>query len=166
MSTSETPVRYLGIDPGLTKTGYAVLEATGNKIHLREGGLIRSTQDRELGERVREIHRGLAEVIEEHHPKAAAIEQVFSSGVNPKTAILMAHARGGLLLALADAEVPVLHYTPRQVKKLLTGSGKASKEQMQHAVKTELGLDDVLKPNDVADATAMAICLAHALKFA
>jgi crossover junction endodeoxyribonuclease RuvC len=94
------------------------------------------------------------------------IEQVFSLGRNPKSALLMAHARGAILMVAAQLNVPIIHFTPTQVKRLLTGSGRASKEQMQHAVARELRLDRVLEPNDVADASALAICLYHRLRFA
>lgn len=152
------PACVLGIDPGLNRTGYAVLERSPGKPILREGGVIRSTGDLSLAERVLELGRGLREVICEFKPQVVAIEQVFSTAKFPKTAILMAHARGALLFAAADQGVDVVHYTPTQVKRLLTGSGNASKEQIQHAVRQELGLENVLEPNDVADAFAVALC--------
>ena len=148
----------LGIDPGLNRTGYAVLTASGGRPVLREGGVIRSTPARSLAERVLEIGTGLREVLEEFQPDAVAIEQVFSLGKNPKTAILMAHARGVILFAAAERQTPIVHYTPRQIKKILTGSGAAGKEQVQRAVTRELGLDKVPEPNDVADACAIALC--------
>lgn len=148
----------LGIDPGLNRTGYAVLGMHQGKPRLCEGGVIRSTKELTLAERVLEIGRGIREVIAEYAPTAVAIEQVFSHAQYPKTAILMAHARGAILYAVADAGVPVVHYTPTQIKRLLTGSGKASKEQVQHAIRHELGLAEILEPNDVADATAVALC--------
>lgn len=157
---------YLGVDPGLNKTGYALVEWVAGRVVLREGGLVRSTQSRTLAQRVLEIGHGLREVIEEHKPKVMAIEQVFSYGKNPKTALLMAHARGAILMTAASCEVPVVHYTPTQIKRLLTGSGKASKEQIQHAVKAELRLKEILEPNDVSDASAIALCVCHSLKFA
>lgn len=156
--------RCLGVDPGLVRTGYSVLESTVNGFYLREGGVIRSTRGQPLAERVHEIGSGLREVIREFKPRALAIEQVFSLGKNPKSAILMAHARGAILLVAAEENVPVIHFTPTQVKKLLTGSGRASKEQIQHAVKTDLRLDALLEPHDVADASAVAICLHHQLR--
>ncbi|MGE3314713.1 MAG: crossover junction endodeoxyribonuclease RuvC [Planctomycetaceae bacterium] len=156
--------RCLGIDPGLVRTGYAVLETTSNGHFLREGGVIRSTRGQTLAERVHEIGNGLREVIREFRPRALAIEQVFSLGKNPKSAILMAHARGAILLVAAEENLPVIHFTPTQVKKLLTGSGRASKEQIQHAVRMELRLEQVLDPHDVADASAIAICLHHHLR--
>ena len=161
-----TAERCLGIDPGLMRTGYAVLERRARAPFLREGGVIRSTKGESLAARVLEIGNGLREVIRDFRPRAMAIEQVFSLGKNPKSALLMAHARGAILMVAAEMEVPVIHFTPTQVKKLLTGSGRASKEQIQHAVKNELHLDKLLEPHDVADASAVAICLYHSLRFA
>lgn len=157
--------RYLGIDPGLNRTGYAVLERRPRGPFLLEGGILRSDQKASLQHRVLEIARGLREVLEELRPEIVAIEQLFSHTRNPKTAILMAHARGAILMTLAESEIPVVNYTPTQIKRLLTGSGSASKEQIQHAVKTELKLDNIPEPNDVADASAIALCLYHSVKF-
>ncbi len=158
--------RYLGIDPGLNRTGYAVLERRSKGPFLLEGGILRSTQKSTLQHRVLEIAKGLREVVEELQPEAVGIEQVFSHTQNPKTALLMAHARGAILLTLAEANIPIVHYTPTQIKKLLTGSGRAPKEQIQHAVKAELKLETIPEPNDVADASAIALCLYHSVRFA
>lgn len=160
-NSAPRPNVVLGIDPGLNRTGYAILERSPTGPVLREGGVIRSTASLSLAERVLEIGRGLREVIEEFQPQVLAIEQVFSSAQFPATAILMAHARGAILYAAADASLPVVDYAPREVKQLLTGSGKASKEQVQHAIRHELKLDHVLEPNDVADAFAVALCHYH-----
>ncbi len=150
--------RYLGIDPGLNRTGYAVFERGPHGPVLCEGGVIRSTPKSPLAERVCEIGQGVREVIEQFRPAVMAIEQVFSTVKYPKTAVLMAHARGAILFAAAEQRVPVVHYTPRQIKRLLTGSGKATKDQVQHAIRNELHLKAVLEPNDVADAAAVALC--------
>jgi crossover junction endodeoxyribonuclease RuvC len=150
--------KYLGIDPGLNCTGYAVFERSRGGPLLREGGVIRSTPKLTLSERVHEIGQGIRELLEQYTPVVMAIEQVFSTGKFPKTALLMAHARGAILYAAAERRVRVVHYTPRQIKHLLTGSGKASKEQIQRAVQHELRLPNVLEPNDVADAAAVALC--------
>lgn len=158
------PASCLGIDPGLNRTGYAVLERGPGGPRLREGGVIRSTAALSLAERVHEIGCGLREVIEELRPEVMAIEQVFTLGKNPKTSILMAHARGTILFAAAEQGMPVAHYTPRQIKKLLTGSGAAGKQQVQQAVTRELGLSDVPEPNDVADACAIALCHWHSCR--
>lgn len=148
----------LGIDPGLNRTGYAVLERGSRGPILREGGVIRSTQGLSLTERILEIGRGVREVIEQYQPAVLAVEQVFSHAQFPKTAVLMAHARGAILYAAADARLDVVHYTPTQIKRLLTGSGKAGKEQIQLAIQREFSLDKVLEPHDVADAAAVALC--------
>ena len=158
--------RYLGIDPGLNRTGYAILDRTPNGPVLREGGVLRSSASNTLAERVHELGTGLSEIVTEFRPHAMGIEQLFSLGKNPKTALMMAHARGAYLFVARNSELPILHFTPSQVKKLLTGSGRASKEQIQYAVQRELGLPSVLEPNDVADAAAIALCLYHSVKFA
>jgi crossover junction endodeoxyribonuclease RuvC len=156
--------RYLGIDPGLSRTGYALLERTAAGPFLREGGIIQSTPKCTLQKRVHEIGTGLREVLEELKPQMVAIEQIFSHTQNVKTALLMAHARGAILMAVADAGIPVVHYSATQVKRLLTGSGRAGKEQIQHAVRAELKLNQLPEPNDVADASAIALCLYHSVK--
>ncbi len=149
---------YLGIDPGLNRTGYALIRRSTLRPVLLEGGVISSTKSKTLAQRVLEIGTGIREVLAEFSPEAIAIEQVFSMTRNPKTAVLMAHARGAILFAAAETEIPLVHYTPRQIKKLLTGTGTASKEQVQLAVQRELKLKKILEPNDVADASATALC--------
>jgi crossover junction endodeoxyribonuclease RuvC len=156
--------RYLGIDPGLLRTGYALLERGPQGPILCEGGIIRTDPKRSLAERVCEIGKGMREVLDQFQPEVMAIEQVFSIGRHPKPALLMAHARGVILLTAAEQQVPVAHYTPTQNKRLLTGSGKASKEQVQHAIMNELRLDRLLEPNDVADAFAVALCHFHSAR--
>lgn len=153
---------YLGIDPGLNRTGYALIRR-GPRPFLLEGGVISSRPKAALAERVREIGEGIRELLEEFSPDAVAIEQVFSMPRNPRTAILMSHARGAILFAVAESRRPVVSYSPRQMKKLLTGSGTASKEQVQLAIQRELGLPSLLEPNDVADACAIALCHYHSL---
>ena len=129
--------RYLGIDPGLNRTGYAIIVRTEEGPVLEEGGVISSNREWSLAERVTEIGRGLVEVIEEYAPEAMAIEQVFSHGSYPKTAVLMAHARGAILFAAADRRIPVVHYTPAQIKRLLTGSGQPAQHLgLAHAGQT------------------------------
>ncbi len=158
--------RYLGIDPGLNRTGYALIERTTSGPLLREGGIIQSTRGSTLHHRVHEIGSGLREVLEELRPGIVAIEQIFLHTRNVKTAILLAHARGAILMTVADLGIPVVHYTPTQIKRLLTGSGKAGKEQIQHVVRAELKLNCLPEPNDVADASAVALCLYHSVKIA
>jgi len=162
--TSPQPGVVLGIDPGLNRTGYAVLAPRGRQPWLREAGVIRSTPKLSLSERVREIGEGLQEVFEQYHPEVVALEQVFSTGQFPQSALLMAHARGVILFVSARNLCPVVGYAPRQVKRLLTGSGKADKLQVQQAVKSELRLTQILEPNDVADAAAIALCHYHSAR--
>ncbi len=158
--------RYLGIDPGLNRTGYALIERTARGPILREGGVIQSTQKLTLHQRVLEIGTGIREVLAELKPEIVAIEQVFSNAQNVKSCLLLAHARGAILMMIAEAGIPVVHYTPAQIKRLLTGSGKAPKDQMQHAIRAELKLTELPEPNDVADASAVALCLYHSVRIA
>ena len=157
---------YLGIDPGLNRTGYALLRRSATGPILCEAGVVRSAASDALARRVHEIAQGLREVVEEFQPSVAAVEQVFSFRRNPRTALRMAHARGGILMTLHDLHVPIVHYTPTEIKRLLTGSGRASKQQIQHAVRNELRLAEVPEPNDVADASAVALCVYHHIGFA
>jgi crossover junction endodeoxyribonuclease RuvC len=151
--------RVVGIDPGLTVTGYAVIEPGGRTPYVVEAGVIRPKMGgTSMGDRLRVIHEGLIEILEAFPPSALALEQVHSRVKHPRTAILMAHARGVIVLAAAQRAVPVFGYAASRIKKTLTGSGKAPKEQMQHAIKTELGLDRLPEPHDVADACAVALC--------
>lgn len=165
-SSSHAAELLLGIDPGLVRTGYALLERSAYGPVLREGGVIRSTSKLSLAERVYEIGVGMRELFDEFGPQVMAIEQVFSLSRNPKSALLMAHARGAILFTAAERKVPVVHFSPTQVKRMLTGSGRAPKQQIQEAIKRELKLDRLLEPNDVADASAIALCLYHSIRFA
>jgi crossover junction endodeoxyribonuclease RuvC len=143
----------------LTVTGYAVVEPTGRRAYVVEAGVIRPGPSRaSMSDRLKIIHDSLMEVLEAYPPEALALEQVHSRVKHPRTAILMAHARGVIVLAAAQRSVPVFGYAPSRIKKMLTGSGKAPKEQMQHAIKTELGLETIPEPHDVADACAVALC--------
>jgi crossover junction endodeoxyribonuclease RuvC len=154
-------MRILGLDPGLQVTGYAVLEVADAGAIVRDAGVIRSAEGRDaadMAQRVRVLYDGLCEVLDEWKPQAMAVEQLYAHYDHPRTAILMAHARGAFLLAGAQRSIPVISYAATKVKKLVTGSGRASKEQMQHAVARELGLAKPPEPNDVADALAIALC--------
>ncbi len=155
------PTRILGIDPGLNTTGYAVLEFAAAGPKVCEAGVVRGRTKESLTARVHEIHLGVTEVIETWTPAAVAIEQLYSHYQRPRTAILMGHARGVICLAAAQAGLPVISYNATQVKKLLTGSGRAGKDQVQRAVQRELRLDKVPEPPDVADALAIALCHYH-----
>ena len=151
-------LRILGIDPGLNITGYGVLEFDNGRLNLCEAGVVRGKSKGSLTKRLVEIHEGVVEVIAGLHPNVMAIEELYSHYARPKTAILMGHARGVICLAAALADIPVKHYSATQIKRILTGSGHASKSQVQRAIQHELALAVVPEPPDVADALAVALC--------
>jgi crossover junction endodeoxyribonuclease RuvC len=151
-------LRILGIDPGLNITGYGVLEADQGRLRLIEAGVVRGKSRGSLTRRLVEIHEGVAEVIASLHPAVMALEELYSHYARPRTAILMGHARGVICLAAAKADVRVAHYSATQIKRILTGSGHASKAQVQRAIQRELALAIVPEPPDVADALAAALC--------
>lgn len=153
--------RILGIDPGLNTTGYAVIDFGGRTPRLCEAGIVRSKAKASIESRLGEIHEGVREVIEAHTPDMMALEQLFSHYERPRTAILMGHARGVICLAAGLGGIPVQHYEPTRVKKIMTGNGHAPKHQIQLAVKLQLGLASLPEPNDVADAMAIALCGHH-----
>jgi crossover junction endodeoxyribonuclease RuvC len=151
-------LRILGIDPGLNITGYGVLEVENGRLRLCEAGVVRGKSRGSLTRRLVEIHEGVSEVIASLHPSVMAIEQLYSHYARPRTAILMGHARGVICLAAAQAGVEVIHYAATQIKRILTGSGRASKSQMQRAIQRELALSQIPDPPDIADALAAALC--------
>ena len=151
-------MRILGIDPGLNTTGYGVVEIADRRIRLVEAGVVRGRPKGSLAARVREIHDGVADVLAGLRPQAMALEKLYSHYDRPTTAILMGHARGVIVLAAAQADVPVHDYAATQVKKTLTGNGRAPKSQMQLAIQRELGLATLPEPPDVSDALAIALC--------
>jgi crossover junction endodeoxyribonuclease RuvC len=151
-------MRILGIDPGLNTTGYGVLDFVSRRPKLVEAGVVRGQASGTLAERVEEIHAGMADVIATLKPDVMAIEELYTHYDRPTTAILMGHARGVIVLAAAQAGIPVAHYRATQIKKTITGSGRAPKWQMQEAIRNELGLPAVPEPPDVADALAIALC--------
>jgi len=155
---SPSPTRILGIDPGLNITGYGVLEIDDGKLRLCEAGVIRGKTRDSLTARLADIHRGVTEVIAALQPEVMALEELYSHYERPRTAILMGHARGVICLAATQAGIPVVHYSATQVKKILTGSGRAPKSQVQMAIQRELGLPQLPDPPDVADALAIALC--------
>lgn len=154
-----TNLRILGIDPGLNITGYGVIEIADRKPpKVREAGVVRGKTRESLTARLVEIHEGVSDVIRTLKPDAMALEQLYSHYNQPRTAILMGHARGVICLAASLAGIPVLHYSATQIKKVLTGSGRAPKSQMQQSIQRELGLAKLPEPADVADALAIALC--------
>jgi crossover junction endodeoxyribonuclease RuvC len=147
----------LGIDPGLTRTGYGLVEKTSRGPLLRAVGVIRTEPGDPIEQRLLEVHSDLTEIIDEHHPDAMAIEQVFTNK-NLRTSIAVGRASGVAILAAASAGLPVHEYTPTQVKSAVAGFGKADKGQVQRMVAQRLGLAESPKPADAADALAVALC--------
>lgn len=148
----------LGIDPGTAVTGYGVVaHANGGAVHLRECGVIRTSADTPLAERLREIYDATAALIERHRPDVLSVEEVFH-GKNVRSALRLGHARGAILLAAAHAELFVAEYAPREIKKAVVGNGNASKEQVGYMVQKRLGLKAPPEPSDAADGVAAALC--------
>ncbi len=158
LNGADACVRILGVDPGLNITGYGVLEASDGRLRLCEAGVIRGRCHGSLVERLAEIHAGIRDVIASLRPSVMALEELYSHYDRPRTAILMGHARGVICLAAAESGISVSPYPATQIKKVLTGSGRASKSQMQRAIQYELGLGQLPEPADVADALAVALC--------
>lgn len=154
------PRRILGIDPGLTITGYGILEYSPSRPILCEAGIIRTADDaaNSLEEKVLSVYKGVVDAIAQYRPEAMAVEQLYAHYDHPRTAILMGHARGVIFLAAAQHGMPVVSYAATQVKKIVTGNGRASKEQVQRTIQRELGLAVLPEPPDVADAIAVALC--------
>ena len=150
--------RILGVDPGLNVTGYALVEFGVGDGRIVEAGTIRTDAGANAPARVAQIHADLAQVIAELEPDLVAIEKLYAHYKHPRTAILMAHARGIVLLAAEQAGVGVRNLAATEVKKALTGNGHASKRQVQRAVQACCGLADLPEPPDVADAIAIALC--------
>ncbi|MDZ4818487.1 MAG: crossover junction endodeoxyribonuclease RuvC [Planctomycetota bacterium] len=158
---SDTPPalqRILGIDPGLNITGYAVLEFDSAAPRVVEAGVVRGKTKESLSARLLEIHDGLCDILATLKPTALALEQLYSHYDHPRTSILMGHARGVICLCAAKNGIPVLSYSATQIKKVLTGNGRAPKSQIQTAVQRELRLPKLPEPADVADALAIALC--------
>lgn len=148
----------LGIDPGLNITGYSVLTVQDGRFGIVEAGIIRSRRKDTLGVRLKEIHDGLCEVLERLKPDCVGLEELYSHYARPTTAIIMGHARGVISLACAQHNVTVHSYAATQIKKVMTGNGRAPKTQVQQAVASQLNLATIPEPADVADAAAIAIC--------
>lgn len=158
VTVAARPHRILGVDPGLNVTGYGVLEIVAGRVRLCEAGVVRGRSKGSLSDRLVEIYDGVQDVIAALQPGVLALEQVYSHYAHPRTAILMGHARGVICLAAKRSGIGVRHYAATQIKKLLTGSGRAPKAQMQMAICRELNLSQPPQPPDVADALAIALC--------
>ncbi len=156
-------MRVIGIDPGTGILGFGVVDVVkGNKVKMVTGGVITTPAHTPLPDRLLEIYDGLTEIIAETKPSVMAIERLFFNQ-NVTTAMSVAQARGVAMLTARQANLKIEEYTPQQIKQTLTGYGKADKKQMQEMVRLQLGLTEVPKPDDCADALAAAIMGAYTL---
>ena len=153
-------MRILGIDPGYAIVGYGVIEYIGNSFKVVEYGKITTDSKKSLPERLLIIYNELEALINKHNPDAISVEELFFNN-NAKTAINVGQARGVILLCAAKYCKEVYEYTPLQVKQAVVGYGRAEKNQVQQMVKMLLNLEKIPKPDDVADALAVAVCHAH-----
>lgn len=147
----------IGIDPGIADTGFGLISSYGNKLELIDYGSIKTHKSLSLSERLSQLEQQLSIVINKYQPTLAVIEQLFFCN-NAKTALIVGQARGVILLTTYNAKIKILELTPLQVKQGLTGYGSADKKQMQEMVRIILNLKTIPKPDDAADALAMAIC--------
>ena len=150
-------MRILGIDPGYALMGYGVIEQAGSRLKVIDYGSIATDASADMPERLKYLYSSLMDVIAETQPEAAAIEELFYN-TNAKTVINVGQARGVAILACVNSGLPVSEYTPLQIKQALVGYGRAEKKQVQQMVKILLNLEKIPKPDDTADALAVAVC--------
>ncbi len=148
-----------GIDPGLKVAGYALLK-TGQSLKILDAGVLRFDAKLSLTDRLVTLEQDICSILAEHEPDIVAVEQLYAHYKHPRTAILMGHARGVILLAAARVGIEVRNYPSTRVKRYLTGNGRASKSQVQQAVQNALELEKLPEPSDLADALAIAMCCA------
>ena len=156
-------MRVIGIDPGTAITGWGVVEGDGNDLQMVAAGVVTTAAGTPLPQRLQIIYNDLTALIKEWQPESSAIEELFFSK-NAKTALAVGHGRGAAMLALANADLPITEYKPLEVKQAVTGHGGADKQQIQQMVKLLLSLEDIPRPDDAADALAVAICHVHSAR--
>jgi crossover junction endodeoxyribonuclease RuvC len=156
-------VKTFGIDPGSERTGYGCVESAGSRHRVVMCGAITTPARASFPDKLLQIHRELATLIAECRPDCVAVENLFYA-VNVRSALKLGHARGVAMLAAVQAGVPVMEYTPAEIKRAVVGYGRAEKHQVQHMVKLLLGLPAPPAPHDAADALAVAICHVHSIR--
>jgi crossover junction endodeoxyribonuclease RuvC len=150
----------LGVDPGSHRTGYGLISAGPSRVSLLAMGVIKPPASASLGERLRAIHETVVTLIQEHAPAVLAVEDLFHS-VNARSALTLGHVRGVILLAGAQAGLPIAAYAPATVKLQVAGTGRADKEQVAFMVRRTLGLAETVAAGDATDALAVAVCHAR-----
>ncbi|MCX6765376.1 MAG: crossover junction endodeoxyribonuclease RuvC [Candidatus Moranbacteria bacterium] len=157
-------MKILGIDPGTATVGWAVISENKGRLTPDAWGHISTSSKKQTAERLKEISKDIEKIIKKYNPQESAVEDIFFFK-NLKTAVKVSQARGAILLTLEKQEIRIAEYTPLQVKQAITGYGRAEKRQVQLMVKNILKLKQIPKPDDVADALAIAICHIHSRKF-
>ena len=150
-------MKALGIDPGTATTGYGILETDSDSIKVVDYGCIKTSSKESFSARLKKIYSDMKKIISKYKPESIVVERLFF-GANTKTAMAVGQARGVILLAASQAGLEIAEYTPLEVKMALTGYGRADKNQMQQMVKRLLKLKTIPKPDDAADALAVALC--------
>jgi crossover junction endodeoxyribonuclease RuvC len=153
-------VKIFGIDPGSERTGYGCIESAGSRHRLVASGSLSASAGATFPDKLLFIHSGLKSLIERHRPECIAVEDIFYAR-NVRSALKLGHARGVVLLAASEMGVPVVEYSPAEIKRAVVGYGRAEKQQVQEMIRLLLGLDARPSPHDVADALAVAICHVH-----
>lgn len=153
-------MKIIGIDPGIAILGFGVVDYTNNKFKVIDYGAVTTTPKYRLPERIEIIYDSLEKIFEAHKPDAVAFEELFFNS-NAKTALIVGQARGAAVLCAQKKKLNIYEYTPLQVKQAVVGYGRAEKKQVQTMVKMLLNLRETPKPDDVADALAIAICHGH-----
>jgi len=154
----------LGLDPGTAITGYGIIKKEGGSLLCIDFGCITTPKGLEAATRLQDLHKELLNLVKKHKPDYAAVEQLFFAK-NTRTALSVSHARGVALQAFASFGIPISEFTPLQVKQAVTSYGRAEKSQVQKMVKLLLNLEEIPKPDDAADALAVAICCANTNKY-
>lgn len=155
----------LGVDPGTATTGYGVISDTADgSLKALDYGVITTPPDQSMPERLLQLNRRLREIVLLHRPMTSAVEKLFFSR-NVTTAIAVGQARGVILMTLAESGLQVAEYTPMEVKQAIAGFGGADKQQVQQMVRALLNLADIPRPDDAADALAIAICHFHSAAY-
>ncbi len=154
----------MGIDPGIAISGYGLVSSNRNNCYVIDCGVIKTSPKLKMPYRLRKIYEGYTEILQKHKPDAVAIEKLFFNK-NAKTIISVGQARGAAILAAALSDIEVFEYTPLQVKQAVVGYGRADKYQVQRMIKIFFNLNELPKPDDLADALATALCHINSYKF-
>ena len=154
-------MRIFGIDTGSDRTGYGCIESAGSRHRLVVCGSLAAPARATFPDKLMAIHAGLTALLARHRPECVAIEGIFHAR-NVRSALKLGHARGVALLAASEAQLPVVEYSPAEIKRAVVGYGRAEKHQVQEMIRLLLGLETPPSPHDVADALAIALCHAHA----